>query len=159
MTALQTSIRGLLDQAYAGPAWHGPHLRAAVRGVSPAVATYRPRRGRPCLWEIMLHCAYWKHRVRQRILGTDEPFARPGGDWPAAPARPDARQWRADVALLAREHRALLATLATLSPRALARPSRGHRQTPHEMLVGIALHDTYHAGQIRALRKLSGEKR
>ena len=149
------SLRGLLEEAYRTTAWHGPNLKAALRGVSLRHAIWRPRPGRPCVWGLLLHCAFWKHRVRMRILGADEPFARAGAYFPHLPSQTDAKHWRADVRLLDREHAALLDVLDALPPRALDRRSRGHRQTPREMLVGIALHDTYHAGQIRALRKLA----
>jgi len=39
------------------------------------------------------------------------------------------------------------------------RPLRGSRQTAIRNIVGIAMHDIYHAGQIQMLRKLYGGKR
>lgn len=147
----RTDIRDLLEEAYGGPAWHGPHLLSALEGVPLALATRRPGRGRPSIWHLMLHCAYWKHRVRMRIIGGRERFAR-GGNFPAPPRRPTPAAWRDDREILDAEHTALLGVLNELSPRALERPAKGHRQTPREMLVGVALHDTYHAGQIRLIR-------
>jgi uncharacterized damage-inducible protein DinB len=107
------------------------------------------------VWQVVLHTAYWKHRVRARLTGEADPFPHPGRDWPRLPQRTSARQWRADLALLDRTHRRLLAAVEALRERDLERPARAHRQTPHALLVGMAFHDTYHAGQIRAIRKLA----
>jgi uncharacterized damage-inducible protein DinB len=57
--------------------------------------------------------------------------------------------------MLTRCHRRLLDAARTIRGADLDRPARGHRQTPRELLVGIAFHDVYHAGQVRALRKLA----
>jgi len=35
-------LLGWLDEAYAGPAWHGPSLRVAIRGVDAGTAGWRP---------------------------------------------------------------------------------------------------------------------
>lgn len=152
-------LLGWLDEAYAGPAWHGPSLRAAIRGVQAGTAAWRPARGRHNIWEITLHAAYWKSAVRRRLTGRhDRAFPVRGGNWfrrPVSPGAADEAAWRRDVALLADEHERLVAVVSRLRPSALGRPSRGSRQTPLEMIRGIAAHDLYHAGQIRLLRALS----
>ncbi|HKN76038.1 MAG TPA: hypothetical protein VJW94_12745 [Candidatus Acidoferrum sp.] len=55
--------------------------------------------------------------------------------------------WRGDKELLEREHRALRAAIE----RVLQTP-RGGKLPRH--IYGVALHDVYHAGQIRLLRRL-----
>jgi hypothetical protein len=55
--------------------------------------------------------------------------------------------WAADKKLLEREHRNLQATVAQV-----LRTTRAAKFMPQ--LYGIALHDIYHAGQIRLLRRL-----
>jgi hypothetical protein len=55
--------------------------------------------------------------------------------------------WRADLALLEREHKAL----ETAMRRVLKNP-RAKKLLPS--LYGVAFHDIYHAGQIRLLRRL-----
>ncbi len=43
---------------------------------------------------------------------------------------------------------------ANLSPRTLKEAARGAKVTNSNLLYGLALHDTYHAGQIRLLKSM-----
>ena len=146
-------VVALLDEAFTGPAWHGPSLTGALRGVTPAEARWRVAPGRNTVWELLLHTAYTKHVVLGRLLGRTERFARPlpRAWWPATPDPADDAAWRRDRALLDASHRALVAAVRQASPAAL---SRGARRPLAEQLAGAALHDTYHGGQISLLRKL-----
>lgn len=143
----------LLEEAFAGPAWHGPSLRTALRGVTPAEARWRPAPGRNTVWELVLHAAYAKHIVLGRLGGRGRPFARKlrRAWWPAAAEPADDAAWRRDRELLEATHRALVDAVRAASPGALA---RGGRRPLTEQLAGVALHDTYHGGQISLLRKL-----
>jgi hypothetical protein len=147
----------LLREAFGGPAWHGPSLRGAVRGVSAAEALWRPAPGRNCAWELVLHAAYGKHRVIHRLDPARSPrFARrlARAWWPELPGEPDAAAWERDRALLDEYHRRLIDVVEGLSPaRLLVRP-RGARYTLGQEIAGVALHDVYHAGQIRLVRRL-----
>ncbi len=157
-----------LDEGFAGPAWHGPSLRGALRGITHRAAAARPGAGRHNIWEIALHAAYWKYAVRRRLLGENaHSDAYDGRNWFVRPhssrqkstaspknAAPLELAWREDLALLSREHRELCATVAALRDSELDRASRGSRQTPRFMIEGIAMHDVYHAGQIQLLRRL-----
>jgi uncharacterized damage-inducible protein DinB len=149
-------ILSLLREAYDQPAWHGPNLHSALRGLTARQAAWSPGRGRPCIWQIALHTAFWKHRVRVRISGEGaaERFPRPGSDWPGMPANRTDAEWRKDLALLRRTHRELLEAAAGLAERQLHRPGPGQKRARIKHLIGIALHDTYHAGQIRLIRRL-----
>ena len=152
-----------LDEAYRGPAWHGPSLRAALRGLDHRQAAARPADGRHNCWELAVHAAFWKYAVRRRLLGGKQPaFPLPGSNFFERPSREEsasslslAKAWRRDLALLDKMHRELCATVAALSPASLDRPARGHRQTPRFMIEGIAMHDVYHAGQIQLIRRLA----
>lgn len=151
-----------LDEAYRGPAWHGPSLRAALRGISHREAALRPGRGRHNIWELAVHAAYWKYIVTRRLIGVrGSPFPHVGRNWFPRPTKSDgstpaqlARAWRRDLELLAETHAELRAVVSRLTASALERPSRGHGQTPSFMIEGIAMHDVYHAGQIQLLRRL-----
>jgi len=151
-------LLGWLDEAYTGPAWHGPSLRAAIRGVDAKAAAWRPAPRRHNIWEITVHAAYWKAAVRRRLTGARaHDFPRAGRNWfvcPEGRGRPDEAAWRRDVALLAAEHRRLVRVVSALDPASIQRPSAGHRQTPLELVRGIAAHDVYHAGQIQLLKAL-----
>ncbi|HET8625630.1 MAG TPA: DinB family protein [Gemmatimonadales bacterium] len=143
----------LLEEAFRGPAWHGPSLVAALRGVGAAEAAWRPAPGRNTIWELVLHAAYAKHVVLGRLLQRRETFTRPLPRpwWPAPPGSADEAAWRRDRALLTASHAALVAAVRRAAPAALRRRVR---RPLIEHLAGVALHDTYHGGQISFIRKL-----
>ncbi len=150
-------LADLLRESYDRPAWHGPNLRAALRGVDARVACVRPPGHAHSIWELTLHAAFWLHTVARRLTGDQAGFERPGHDWPAAPASPDGATdaaWRADLRLLAAKQARLLEVLGALAPRHLHEPCGPKRQSPAFMLRGAACHNLYHAGQIRLLRRL-----
>ena len=150
----RTELLSMIDEAFDGRAWHGPTLRRAVAGVTPAQAAWRPAPGRHSILEVALHAAYWKHEVRRRITGGPRKrFPIEGRNWFAA----DGQSWPDTVRLLADEHRALRAAIAALPLRAFGRRVRG-RDTAAFTIRGIAAHDLYHAGQIQLLRRLQQKK-
>jgi len=118
--------------------------------VTARQAAWRPGRGRHNIWEVTLHAAYWKYAVRRRIEGGNRgSFVLKGSNFFTRPEKGKLSEaaWAADKNLLEREHRALRATVAQV-----LRTPRGAKFMPQ--LYGIALHDVYHAGQIRLLRRL-----
>lgn len=149
----------LLDEAYDHPAWHGPNLRGALRGLPAATAARTPAGGRNSIWAIALHCAYWKYAVHRKITGEGArgSFPRKGSNWLVPPSPPDAAAWRADLALLDEQHRSLRAAVAALAPSTLTERRGTH--TVARLVAGIAAHDLYHAGQVRLLIRLAGGKR
>src|SRR5262245_35025196 len=117
----------ILDEAFDHKAWHGTTLRGALKGVSPRQALWKPGAGRNSVWDLVLHTAYWKYTVRRRLTGERAgSFPRAPSNWPRHPSKPDAKAWRADVALLEAEHAALRAVVASLPARALdAKSAKG----------------------------------
>ena len=143
-------ILALLEEGYSSKTWHGPNLRQSLKGVSARQAAWRPAPGRHNIWELALHSAYWKYAVRRRIEGGKRgSFILKGSNFFIRPENRKATEtaWRADLALLESEHKALEAAIR----RALKTP-RAKKLLP--ALYGIAFHDVYHAGQIRLLRRL-----
>lgn len=146
------ALEVLLAEAWTGPAWHGPSLRSIVRGLDAESAWRRPPGASHSPWEILLHLAYWTHRVAGRINGTRDRFARGPRNWPDAPRSADPVRWKEDVALLEEAHAGLVGTAASLTDRDLER--RVGRHTVEESLRGIALHDLYHGGQMRMMERM-----
>ncbi len=151
-------LLAILDEGYNRPAWHGPNLRGALRGLSASEAAWVPPGGRNSAWHLALHCAYWKYATRRRLLGGGPrgAFPRKGHNFFPLPEPADERTWKADLTLLDEQHRALRETVATLDPRRLGERSGQH--TLARLVYGIAGHDIYHAAQIRLLIRLSGAK-
>jgi hypothetical protein len=140
----------LFDEAFERKTWHGPNLWQSLRGVTAKQASWRPAPRRHNIWEETLHAAYWKYAVRRRIEhGTRGSFLLPGSNFFPRPEPGNLNQaaWKADKAILQKEHAALRKAIRA----ALEKPI-----TPkvRKMLWGVAFHDVYHAGQIRLLRRL-----
>jgi hypothetical protein len=143
-------VLALLDEAYEKRTWHGPNLRQSLRGVTAKQAAWRPGQGRHNIWEVALHAAYWKYAVRRRIEGGKRgSFTLKGSNFFARPEKGKLTQvaWSADKVLLEQEHRRMRAAIEKV-----LRTPRGTKIL--HMLYGVALHDIYHAGQIRLLRRL-----
>ncbi len=137
--------------------WHGgASPLGSLRGVTPAVAVWKPAPDRHSIWELVLHIAYWKYAVRRKLTGEEKGgFPRAPSNWPAVPKRPDAKAWNEDRALLRDEHERLVETVKRLDPGRLDRkPAGGGKWTFADLLMGVVLHDTYHTGQIQLLKRL-----
>ena len=148
-------LLAVLDGAFASKGWQGATLSSALRGLTIGELLWRPGRGRHNVWELVLHTAYWKHVVRQRVEGRrGEPFPRSPRNYPDLPARRDAPAWRADVALLKRQHEALKRTVEKLQPSRLAARVGRSSWRVEGQVFGIAAHDLYHTGQIQLLQAL-----
>jgi len=155
----ETILRAF-DQAFDARSWHGTNLRGSIRGLALDELVFRPRPGGNTIWELVVHCAYWKYAVRRRLTG--EPrgsFAYEGSNFFPRPSRVEEANetdWKRDVRLLVAMHEALRAEIERLPARRLDEISREGSPVPNrDMLLGIAAHDLYHAGQIQLLKKLA----
>jgi len=145
----------LVEESYARKAWHGPNLRRSLRGVTPEEAAWRPNPDRHNIWEIVVHCAYWKYVVRRRLLGERRgSFPSMGSNWFKRPVVFTARAFSQEIALLEDTHRSMVEAIRALGPKELTKSSGKRKTTPETLIRGIALHDVYHAGQIQLLKKL-----
>ncbi len=144
-------ILSLLEEGYDCKTWHGPNLRQSLKGISAKQAAWRPAPGRHNIWELALHAAYWKYAVRRKLEGGKRgSFVLEGSNFFERPQKGNLNEgaWRSDLSLLDKEHRALQKSIRQVlqkpfSPKTL------------RMLYGVALHDVYHSGQIRLLRRLA----
>ena len=142
-------ILALIDEGYEKRTWHGPNLKQSIRGVSAKQAAWRPGPGRHNIWEVTLHAAYWKYVVRRKIEGGKRrSFVLKGSNFFPRPEKGKRTEaaWKADKELLEREHCALQESIAKVLE---ANPGSKILR----MVYGVALHDVYHAGQIRLLRR------
>jgi len=155
---LRAHLLTTLDRAYDGRSWHGPNLKRALRGLTPAVAFFRPGPERHSAYDLALHAAYWKYVVRRRLSGEKRgSFALPGSNFFLAPPRTSAKELDAARSLLEREHRALHELVEELPERVFT--ARFGRWTGEAVISGVAAHDLYHAGQIQLVRKLFANRR
>ncbi|MCB1021431.1 MAG: DinB family protein [Acidobacteria bacterium] len=144
-----------LDQAYDRTSWHGTNLRGSLRGVDAPTAAWRPGPKRHNIAELAVHAAYWKYSVLRRM--EDLPrgsFPLEGGNWFARGPELSAQDWKADLKLLGEMHRKLRTAVAALDDTALAIIPAGSKTTMLDLLLGVAAHDLYHAGQIQIIKRL-----
>lgn len=150
----------LIDEAYDRKAWHGPNLRGGLRRMDATMASHPPGPDRKCIWEHVLHAAYWKYTIRRRITGEARgSFPLKGSNWFVRPDPNVHRDewdsaWKADVALLDDVHRTLRLAVTTFPAKRLDDPVKGSQWTYAQTIRGAAMHDTYHAGQIQLIKKL-----
>ncbi len=105
----------------------------------------RRTRGRKTIWEQLLHAAYWKHVVLNKLAGKS-PFPRKGSNWVKMPADRSEKSFKADIRLTRDIHAKLRANIA--------RRKLNAKQI--WLIHGAAAHDIYHAGQIKLLRRITG---
>jgi hypothetical protein len=140
--ALMESLRTAFDQR----SWHGANLLGSIRSVHATTASQRLGR-RKTIWQQVLHAAYWKHVVINKLAGPTR-FPRRGSDWPRMPDDVTELAWKADVELLKSTQRRLIDVVESLPEKRLA------DKQIRWLIHGAAAHDVYHAGQIKLLRKM-----
>jgi hypothetical protein len=151
-----------LAEAFEGPAWHGPTLRSSIKGVKVDEAVWRTGTRRNCIWELVTHAAYGKYLVATRLEpDVEREFGRKlAKSWfPRLPEVRDAKAWRGDQQLLNDWHTALLEVCRRVPEKRLQEKRLQSRFTLAQEVHGLALHDIYHAGQIRLLRRLYADAR
>lgn len=146
MSPEQMQVLASIDEAFDRKSWHGPNLRGALRGVTAEEALWRPAPGRHNIWELAVHCAYWKYVGRRRLTGEKRgSFPLKGSNFFAIPEEAGAAAWRQAVDLLLAQHQQWRAAVA-------AAPKLDDRKL--HLVRGVAAHDLYHAGQIQLLKRL-----
>lgn len=151
---IKPMILDMIDRAFDKRSWHGPNLRGAIRGVNRQHALQRVQPDRHNIWEHVLHAAYWKYTVRRRILGESRgSFPMAGSDWIVPETKTD-KEWRAAVTLLNDIHVSLRNAISELSVDDLLHAEDTKQESLWFYISGIAMHDIYHAGQIKLIRRL-----
>lgn len=151
---IKPMILDTIDRAFDKRSWHGTNLRGAIRGVNRQQALKRVQPDRHNIWEHVLHAAYWKYTVRRRILGESRgSFPMTGSDW-IVPATTTEKEWRAAVTMLIDIHLSLREAISQLSVDEILHQGNEQQESLWFYISGIAMHDIYHAGQIKLLRRL-----
>ncbi|HYT71074.1 MAG TPA: DinB family protein [Gemmatimonadales bacterium] len=142
----------ILEEGYGPGAWHGPDLKAALAGISPQAAFWRPARGRHNVAEIALHHAWCVRSVVGQLTGsTPESFVLEGADWFEVS---DGKRlgWPEIAAVVEEEQRRLAAVIADIGAGRI--PSPLAERERFDLVLGITCHAVYHAGQVQLLKVL-----
>lgn len=144
-----------LEESYHTRAWHGTNLRGSIRGLSLDQICWRPSAKRHNIWEVVVHCAYWKYIVRRRLTGEKHgSFPLKGSNFFQRPENRTASAWKKDIQLLEAMHQLLVDEVKKISTEDLGKYPHGSKFSNLQTITGIAMHDVYHAGQIQLLKRL-----
>ena len=145
-----------LEQAFQKKSWHGTNLAGSIRGLKIKTAAKRPGRERHNIWELIVHCAYWKYSVYRRL--EDLPagsFPLKGSNFFPRPQEKTEKALKADIRLLKDCHQELLEAVERFPVRKLDDVPKGSKTTYRDLIVGVAAHDLYHAGQIQLIKRMA----
>lgn len=144
------------DDAFFGPAWHGPAVLPTLKKLTAAEAVRTSPWEGFTPWGVVLHMAYWKHRGTQLLAKASEGLVIPPGkffrspaDWPALPTVADGPTWNADLNALKEVHQRFAEALKRFPPDRWNTAVRSDGTTASQVAFGVAAHDLYHTAQIR----------
>jgi uncharacterized damage-inducible protein DinB len=141
------------------PAWHGaPTALGVLRGVSPAVAVWRPYPGCNNIREIALHIAFYENSIASRLSGEKVSlrFKQWKSGWVVRLDAVDAQQWKAELDIVKAAHQRLVDALTSLNPDLLDQPGGAETKRPLiEYIHGVAEHSVLHAAQMDMLKSMA----
>jgi hypothetical protein len=143
-------------------------LMAALQGVTQEEASWRPDENTPSIEQIVRHVAWAKSRFCHRGFGTpivlDDPLVNDDGDTADLPLEfPCGAAWGGKLSsgiagaiqLLRESHRVLTECLESCGDEQLEQPIPTHHgKSAANFFWIMAMHDLYHAGQIRTRRTM-----
>ncbi|MEA2554660.1 MAG: hypothetical protein QOJ65_2836 [Fimbriimonadaceae bacterium] len=145
--SLQPIVNYLHQAAHTEDGWITP-LRNVVSDVSPDEAALKPAADVASIHELIAHATPYLYDVLRALRGEDRVQHE---DWPYVAGPEDWVGLRGELVAGIDQ---LGAEIAKLSDEELLEASP-NRETPRwEVIVDIAVHDAYHAGQVVKLRQL-----
>jgi hypothetical protein len=158
VNVLRETIRECLSQSISGEPWHGFSLDALLVDVTPEHAVSHPIAGAHSMIELVLHLTAWTQEVASRLRG-NPPGLPAIGDWPPH-AGDAASAWTSSVHGLHAAHADLLEAVGGCSEGRLSdlvgtgrAAALGTGVSFAVMLLGVAQHTAYHAGQVALLKR------
>jgi uncharacterized damage-inducible protein DinB len=159
-TALQDSVAATLS----GDPWYGPSPQSLLEDLTPEEAGAHPVAGGHSILEIVLHVSAWLSEVAARLQGK-APSDPAAGDWPSLQGDTSDR-WAAARARIAASQAEVAAALEAFPPSRKDERVGGERDAAlgtglsfEAMILGVAEHNAYHAGQVALLKRALREGR
>jgi hypothetical protein len=137
------------DSVFYGPGWHGAELYPTLQSLTLEQALQPAGPDGYCAWQLMLHCAYWKHVILQRLGVLTAGFERAPDDFPALPDPADGEAWERDLQLLVDKHEAIKAEVRRLGNDELSQMSTDDRFSKESLVLSLPAHDASHTAHIR----------
>lgn len=137
----------------------GAHVdwKPSLAGIPPKLRGLRSRELPYSLWELLEHMriAQWDILEFSRDAKHVSP-EWPKGYWPSAAAPPNAKAWEKSLKLFARDLAAMKKLVASSKTDLFARIPHGTGQTVLREALLVADHNSYHLGQVLAVRRILG---
>jgi len=154
-TSADSSILSrVLEEGYGPGAWHGADLKAAIADIPDTTAFWRPGVGRHNIAEIVLHHAFCAHSVIGQLTGqTPGAFVLDGSDW--FELSRGTLSWEAVRATVDATQERLAAAVADIAANTLSSPL--DERARFNLVLGVACHAVYHAGQIQLIKVMADQ--
>ena len=133
-----------------GECWIGINFREALRGVDTKKASKKIHPDGNSIWLLVTHITYWRSRVVNRLMGSDNPPPFPDFNLPGVM---DEMNWKQTLHDFESTYHILRSAILNLPEDHLEKPSPKEGQTFFELIMGCLQHDAYHLGQIILLKK------
>ena len=133
-----------------GECWIGINFREALRGVDTEKASKKIHPDGNSIWLLVTHIIYWRSRVVNRLMGSDNPPPFPDFNLPGVM---DEMNWKQTLHDFESTYHILRSAILNLPEDHLEKPSPKEGQTFFELIMGCLQHDAYHLGQIILLKK------
>jgi uncharacterized damage-inducible protein DinB len=160
MAGKQAAPRTWRDIVASSLDWEQAHvsLERALKAITPAQRTRRPKGFEHSIWDQVEHIrlAQWDLLDFLRNPKYKERLKWPDDYWPKRSAKPTGRQWKTSLAQLRRDARAVARFAASHRGDLTKRIPHGTGQTYLRTVLVTVVHNSYHTGQIVALRKAMG---
>ena len=160
MTSVATSadssiLSRVLEEGYGPGSWHGADLNAAIADIADTTAFWRPGVGRHSIAEIVLHHAFCAHSVIGQLTGqAPGAFVLDGTDWFELSG--STLSWEAVRATVDATQERLAAVVADIGANTLSSPL--DERARFNLVLGVACHAIYHAGQIQLIKVLADQR-
>lgn len=154
------SMNGLLNRQISNSfdtnGWFVAVIKA-LEGLNVEQAFWKPTDDVNCIWETLAHLTYYNHAYVERFKGIDYEYDVSSNDETFSVGEYEETEWQAEIARFNAVMTEFRDLIATADEAKFAEPVSVENQTKWATLIlNIASHNAYHAGQIMLLRKLRG---
>ncbi len=133
-------------------------VKNALNSVDVKMACWKPDGSDiKCIWETLSHITYYNNAYLQRFKGISYEYDIATNDESFSTGEYDEASWQADVGKFDAVMTEFRELIATADENKFSEPVSAENQTKWATLIlNIAAHNAYHAGQIMLIRKLRG---
>ncbi len=152
MSDEQKLLEEIIEKSLTGKGAHAA-TQNLFEGLDWKTAALRPEGAPHSICQLLNHLIYWQDWVVKWLDGGDPKVPKhASGSWPGEVSPLNGKEWQRAV----REFRSQLTRLTRQSREADLLTRRGEH-TRLSMLQAIASHNSYHAGEVVALRQMLGK--